>query len=231
MNRSPNKSKRDIAPEDRELFVIHDFATIPAAELRPMTGSFSQWHRPIYPTHVAELKRWVKGDSEHISKRIMRRFDELRGALERLTFFPAFYANIPCVGPCAQAVMGMSRRDGTLHAMAFQSTAQVDRKMVDEGYFGFTSWLTDGTSVVTFGRVLLPTARAPVNQLVIASDDIELVLKKHRERVRLDIQTVAPHELFDRAEADNRLTIEDLVKRNVIRLATPGEVARIRNQG
>ena len=107
---------------DRELFVTTDYQTIPVGELRPLTGSLTTWVSAVVshkilrsksPTHFAiEAKRLVNGDAEHVPKRIMKRFSELRSQLERLNFGVSFYATIPSVGPFAKAVMGMSQTEG-----------------------------------------------------------------------------------------------------------------------
>lgn len=238
---SSNTKSGNSSNDERELFVANDYQTIPAGELRAILPSFAEWLSIVArrklgsvgssPQHVSELKRWVKGDRRQISKRILKSFESLRDSLSHLAFSPTFYATVPAVGPLTQGIMGMSRSDGTLHVIAHQAVAQVGGKVVDTGHFRFISWLEDETPVITVSRMHAPSPRQGVDQVIVMSDDIETVLKKHRQRARSDeLKTVPPSDLFEHAEAENHLTIEDLVQRGVLRLATPGEVARIRNQ-
>ena len=84
---------------------------------------------------------------------------------------------------------------------------------------------------MTTSRTHLPRARPGVDLQSVASEDPPVILKKHRDRMRqLSIENVPPNDLFDRADAENRAQTEDLLRRNVIRLATPAEVTRIRTE-
>ena len=114
-NRGESKSK---ATDDRELFITTDFRSIPAAELRPMIGSLSQWLSAVVAhkikrsspqiQYAIESRRLVQRDAEHVPKRIMKRLTELRKLLEKLNFDASFYATIPAIGPFSKAIMGMS---------------------------------------------------------------------------------------------------------------------------
>ena len=243
MNRSLTKTSKSKSAggsgDDRDLFVIDDYHTIPANELRPIVGGTGAWIKAILsqklgrsksqPAYVIELRRMTK--SKHIPKRMEKYFDTLRSKLESLNFSPNFEASIPAVGPYVSAIMAMSRRDGDVHFFAHRVTRQVEGKLIDEGELRFVSWLTDGGLLVTTTKTHLPHPRPGVDLLTVASEDPSIVLKKHRDRMRqLSIENVSPTDLFDRADAENRAQTEDLLRRNVVRLATPAEVTRIRTE-
>jgi hypothetical protein len=227
---------------DRELYVVNDFSTIPVSELHLMFGGIQEWlstilkhkvmRKQIPPVYAIELGRLIKGDAQHVSKRILKRFDELRDQFARLNFFPAFYATYPVVGPHSAAMMAISRRDGQVHGFAHQSITQVDGKIRDQGYFGYKTWLEDGTVIETLSYTTLPAASEVVERVIVSSDDLDTVLKRHRERIRKkEVRSVMSHELYELADELNRREVQDWAKRGVIRRASSGEVARIRKHG
>jgi hypothetical protein len=244
MNRAESESARQGEPDsratdNRELFVTTDFRSIPAAEIRPMVGSFSQWlsvvlaHKILRSKpriqYVIEARRLVKGDAENVPKRIMKQFAAVRTQLELLNFGPSFFATIPAIGPVSNAIMAMSRPDGQIHGIASHVVSKADGKVKDEGLLGFTTWLSDQTSIVTMSPAKLPRPRHGVDRLIVNSDGPEVILKKHRERIRkLECLPVSPADLFAQAESEQERQTEDLLRRRVIRLATPAEVTRIR---
>lgn len=243
MNHSDPKKSRPKSSagngDDRDLFVVDDFHSIPASELRHMVSGTGAWIKAILarklgrskslPTYAIELRRMTK--SKHIPKRMEKYFESLRSKLEALSFSPNFEAAIPAVGPYVAAIVAMSRRDGDIHFIAHRATRQTDGNLIDEGDFRFISWLADGGILVTTTRANLPQARVGVDLLAVASEDPSVVLKRHRERMRQhSIENASPNELFDRLDAENRRETEDLLRRNVIRLATPAEVTRIRTE-
>ena len=237
---SANRVDRDAASADvRELLVTNDFRSIPAAELRTLSDSLGQWlgvlfrykilRSKLLPAYAIELRRMIKGEAKHIPKRILRHFDALKAKLEPLNFAPGFYANVPALGPYSAAVMAMSRQDGEIHMIASQIVTQDHELIKDEGYFGFTTWLSDENLVVTVSLANLPRPREGVDRIIVDSDDPTVLLKKHRQRLRkLEIQPVAASNLFQRVEDENRRQTDDLLRRRVIRPATPAEVTRIR---
>ena len=232
---SPGESDR------RLLYVLNDFHFIPAAESKSMLDGHRQWlstlisykllRKRTQPAFAIEIGRWIRGDSRQVSKRILKRFEELRAKMSRLGFAPAFFATIPAIGPHSAAVMGMSRRDGSIHLLAHGSTSQSAEGVADTGHFEFLSWLTDEPTVVTCSQVCLPKPRAGIDQWITTSHDPEKVLKKHRERLRRrPFQAVASQDLFEKVSEENQAAVKDLANRNVIRLASSAEVARIRSR-
>lgn len=179
------------------------------------------------PSYAVELGRLVP--AKHIPKRMVKHFDGLRSELQSLGFSANFEATIPAIGPYSAAMMGMSRRDGDVHFVANRVTRQVGQELVDDGDFRFMSWLTDGTTLITATENELVPTRGGVDFAAVPSDDPDTVLKKHRERMRrLPVVAVEPPELFSRVEAESRQQAEDLLRRRIIRFATPAEVTRIR---
>lgn len=227
---------------DRELYVVNDFNTIPVSELHLMFGGIHEWLATILkhkvmrkqtpPAYAIELGRLTKGDAQHISKRILKRFDDLRDRFARLNFFPSFYATFPVIGPHSAAMMAISRRDGQIHGFACQSITQIDGKIHDQGYFGYRTWLEGDTVIETLSNTTLPAASKVVDRIIVSSDDLDIVLKRHRERIRKkEIRSVRSNELFELTDELNRREIKDWAKRGVIRRASSGEVARIRKHG
>lgn len=225
--------------EERDYFVVDDLAHIPSAELRAIVGGLGPWLKirlrrtlartKFQPSYVIELRRMTR--SKHIPKRMEKHFETLRLDLEHLSFTSNFDASLPAVGPYVTALMAMSRRDGDIHFVAQRVTRQEAGELIDESNFRFLSWLSDGGLLVTTTQTHLPRPRAGLDVLSVISDDPGLVLKKHRERIRkLQVENVPPAELFDRLDAENRNHAEDLLRRDIVRLATPAEVARIRTE-
>jgi hypothetical protein len=160
-----------------------------------------------------------------------KHFDDVRSNLEHLSFTPNFDANLPAIGSYVMALMAMSRRDGDVHFVAERVTIQVAGQLIDESNFRFLSWLDDGGILVTTTQTHLPRPRNGLDLSSVVSDDPTLVLKKHRERMRVHhVVNVPPAELFDRLDAENRAQVDDLLRRDIVRRATPAEVARIRTE-
>ncbi len=243
MNRAGPDSARqgELGSDDRELFVMTDFRSIPAAEMRPMIGNFSQWLSALLAykilrskpqiQYVIEARRLVKGDAENVPKRIMKQFAAVRTQLELLNFGPSFFATVPAIGPFSKAIMAMSRPDGQIHCFASHVVSKIDGQVTDEGLLGFTTWLREDASIVTMSAAKLPRPRGGVDRLIVSSDDPEVILKKHRDRIRkLECLPISPADLFAQAEAEQERQTEDLLRRRVIRPATPAEVTRIRTE-
>jgi hypothetical protein len=237
---SANRAAPEPEPGDvRETFVTNDYRSIPASELRSMLDGLGPWlsavlshkilRKRVQPAYVIELRRMMK--AKHVPKRIQKHFDDLKARLERLTFEPNFHATVPAIGPYSSATVAMSQPDGEVHFIASQVVTQVAGKLKDEGHFGFVTWLSDGTSIVTISSATLPRPRSGVDRMVIQSNDPAVVLKKHRERLRKKrIEPVAPEDLFPRTESENQKQTEDFLNRGLIRPATATEVTRIRTQ-
>lgn len=246
MNRAGSKSARQQEPaskatDDRELFVTNDFRSIPVAEMRPMLGSISEWlsavliHKILRTKpkiqYVIEACRLVKGDAENVPKRMMKQFAAIRTQLELLNFGPSFFAAIPAIGPVSHAIMAMSRPDGQIHCFASHVVSKIDGRIEDESLLGFTTWRSDQTSIVTMSPTKLARPGDGVDQLIVSSDDPEVILKKHRNRIRkLDFLPILPADLFAHAESEQVRQTQDFLRRRVIRLATPAEVTRIRTE-
>jgi hypothetical protein len=224
----------------RELFVTTDFRSMPSAELQPLCGSLTQWLSALLrykvmqskspPSYAIELRRMIKGDAAHVPKRIIKHFHTIQQQLERLDFAPNFYANIPAIGQYSSAIMTMSREDGEIHFCAWQVARKTDQGIEDEGYFGFTTWLNDESSVVTLSPAKLPQPSEGVDCIMERSDEPAVVLKKHRNRLlKIKPLSVSSTDLFERIESENLRQTDDLLCRGVIRPASPGEVTRIRN--
>jgi hypothetical protein len=206
-----------------------------------MIGSFSQWlsallaHKILRSKpqikYVIEARRLVKGEAENVPKRIMKQFAAVRTQLELLNFGPSFFATIPAIGPVSKAIMAMSRPDGQIHCFASHVVSKFDGQVQDESLLGFTTWLSDQKSIVTMSPAKLPRPRDGVDRLIVSSGDPEVILKKHRDRIRkLECLPVSPADLFAQAESEQERQTEDLLRRRVIRLATPAEVTRIRTE-
>lgn len=224
--------------QERELFVIDDYHSIPAGELRHILDGTGSWIRAVVrqkfgrnkpqPTYVIELRRMTR--ARHIPKRMEKHFDTLRRSLEALSFSSSFEATIPALGPYAMNIMGMSRRDGDVHALASRVTRQVAGSLVDDADLRFVSWLADGGVLVTSTLANQPRPRSGGRLQVVVSEDPGLVRKKHREGMRgLTVAPVQPADAFDHAAAEHREQVEDLLRRGIVRLATPAEVTRIRS--
>ena len=68
-----------------------------------------------------------------------------------------------------------------------------------------------------------------VVQSIGSSDDPEVLLKKHRDRIRnLDFMAIEATELFAQVELEQEREADDFLRRGVIRRATAAEVTRIR---
>lgn len=233
-----SETKAAAAGDDRELFVTTDIRSIPMMELRSMC-SFPDWLMAIVAGKIfranaeaifaCESRRLVKVDADQISRRVMKRFGELRPQIEDLGFVPNYYASLPAIGPIAAAMMTMSRPDGRIHFFAVQVALKTNDQVSDDGHFGYGTHLPGGGSILTLSPAKLPKPRRGIDRAILSSDDPLTVLKKHRERIRdVEIQAVAPREMFAFAERETRLEAEDLLRRKIIRPANAAEVGRIR---
>ena len=225
--------------DERELFVATDIRSIPAGELRPMCDSLFAWLFAIVvfkifrvkpPVEFAtENRRMVRIEGEQVPKRIMRYFKELEEKVEELGFHHNYYATVPAIGPIGVALMTMSSEDGRCHFFAVRAAIKVDTEIMEDGHFGFGSQLPNDGSLTTISKAKLPKPREGVLRVMINTDKPYDLLKEHRKRMR-DAPVVVTHasELVEHARRQNLLECEDLLKRGVIRPATPPEIHRIR---
>lgn len=236
-----NSKKRESTDEERELFVTTDLRSVPASELKPMVGGLGKWvsqavgnklsKGKFEALYARESRRLVHVDQEHVSKRLQKHFSKLQSELEYLGFGTSFFASLPALGPIAAAMMAMSQRDGRIHFLAEQVAIRENGKISDDGFFSFVSYLPGGGSLITTNGKNLPRARSEVQREVVTEAVADQVLRHHRKRVRnLEIAAIAPPELFDHVASEVRLDCDDLVRRKVIRPATPAEITRIRQK-
>lgn len=244
MNREAKSRQADDAAAGssnaRELFVLSDFRSLPAAELRALCGSLPSWISALVrykilrakspPAYALELLRLTQCDAAHVPKRMVKHLDSTKKQLQKLGFQLSFYANLPALGKYSSALMGMSQEDGEIHFCLYQVARQTAQGVIDESHFAFLSWLRDDQCLATLSPLQLPPLQRQIELLVDRSEDPAAVLKSHRNRLlQVNPQKVSPSELFDRLESDYGRQIADLRRRSVIRAASAAEVARIRN--
>lgn len=235
---SPSSKQTQSDPtEDRELYVIDDFTTIPWLQSRPLTTSFGQWianawrykilRKEAEPKFLVECGRFVS--ARHVPKRIQKYFDEVAPELKSQEFIKTFHGTVAALGPYSTATLGMSRKDGEIHFFATQIVTQSNRQVHDEQYFGFVSWLADQSSIWTVSSCSMPSPRPEVHRMMLASDKPNQVLRKHVERIRdKKLKRIAPANFFESFESENAKQASDWERRKVIRIAKPTEITRIR---
>ncbi len=218
-----------------------DFRSIPASELRPMVGGLSPWLSAVFAhkvlkskpsiAYAIETRRLVNRDAENVPKRIMKQFAELRSQLELLNFGTSFYATVPALGPISKAVMAMSRPDGQIHCLVSHVVSRIGGEVHDETCLSFTTWISKEKSIVTMSASKLPRPCSGVDRLILNTSDPEVILKKHRDRIRNQKCLPIPAEdLFAHVEIEQDRQTEELLRRGVIRPATQAEVTRIRTE-
>jgi hypothetical protein len=231
--------KQASSPEHRELYVIDDYSSMPLLQSRPLFGSFGDWfsaairhkllRKALEPEFLVECGRLVP--ARHIPKRIQKYFDMISREAISLGFTESFHGTVAALGPYSTATLGMSREDGDVHLFATQIVTRAGQRIQDESFFGYVSWLKDDTSIWTLSTCRLPSPRSSVDRIAIGSDKPNEVLRRHRERIRnKKIQTIAPSAFFGCFEAEHAKQIRDWAGRRLIRLATPAEITRVRNE-
>ncbi|TWU04446.1 hypothetical protein [Stieleria varia] len=226
---------------DRQLFVSGDIRSIPFGELRPMCSNVFEWlvagvlfklfRMPAPLQFATESRRLLSVNAEQVPKRLMNYFDGLRPQAEPLGYQINHYATIPAVGPIAIALMTMSEPAGQSCFYAVRVALKVNDSITDDGHFGFNSCLADDELLSTITYAKLPKPRPGMDRKIIKTTDVNALHKEHRNRMMgKRITPVHPSQWFAIAEKHNRLETDDLLQRRVTRLATPGEVARIRSQ-
>ncbi|MEM1067868.1 MAG: hypothetical protein AAGI63_03155 [Planctomycetota bacterium] len=206
---------------------------------RPMFGSFGDWcsatirhkllRKSCEPDYLLELGRLKH--ARHIPKRIQKYFDQMTRELKGMDFVESFHATVAALGPFSTATLGMSRKDGEVHFFATQIVTQVERQIEDECYFGFISWRREAGSFWSLSPHRVPNPRSEVQRVTVNSDKPREVLRKHRERIRGEQpKVVRPIDYFESYHREHAKQVKDWTQRGVIRVATPAEVTRVRNQ-
>ncbi len=235
---SPASKKSQSDPtDDRELYVVDDFGSIPWLQARPLTTSFGHWigtawrykvlRKEDQPKFLVECGRFVS--ARHVPKRIQKYFDQLMPDLKSQGFIETFQGTVASLGPYSTATLGMSRKDGEIHFFATRVVTQINQQIHDEQYFGFISWLADESSIWTFSKCSLPSFRQEVDRMVLASDTPNQVLRKHEERIRKKkLQRVKPANFFESYKSEYDKQVSDWEQKKIIRTARPAEITRIR---
>ncbi len=221
----------------RELFVINDFRSMPAKEMRPMFDTFGRWlaawwqykirGKSDHPEFVLEMRRLTR--AKHVPKRIQKNFDPYLEKLKRSGFVHSFDATVGALGPYSCGLLGMTDEETYVHFVAFHAVTQIEGRIADDSFFRFLSWLDDETLIETISRGQHPSPRRGIDRLEFAADDPITMLRRHRERLRKkSVQKINPSDLWARIEAEHQSQVDDFIARGVIRAATPAEVTRIR---
>lgn len=226
---------------DRQFFIHGDIKIIPYSELGPFCKSGI--HRLITglkqkigkvrfsPKWAAESRRLVAVKSDNVSKRLMKYFSQLQKDANELGFTLDHFARTPTIGPITSARMVMGERSGQSYFFAAYSSAQEGGSIKDDGHFGFASLLPDNIVMTTLSPSNLPNPCQWNDRRVSKSDSVKAIHGEHQKRVRGKKPTAIPQDkLFAFVEKLNAREVDDLLKRGVIRTATPAEVARIRKQ-
>lgn len=227
--------------DNRQLFIAGDIKNIPYLELRPMCSNVLEWllagvlfkicRIPSPAQFATESRRLVRVSEENVPRRLMNHFHELRPQAERLGFEINHFATVPAIGPIAIALMTMSEKSGQSCFYAVQVALKMNDQINDEGHFGFNTSLSGDAMLTTLSPVKLPKPRKGLQRKILKSRDVAEVYRVHQERMRDQIiQAVPPDQLFALAEKHNRLEADDLQQRRITRLATPGEITRLRSQ-
>jgi len=233
------KRSKAASAENRDLFVIDDYASMPWTQSRPLFPTAGSWiaagirhkllRKPVEANYAVECGRFVS--ARHVPKRIEKYFEEVIKDLRSHAFIESFTGTVAAVGPYSNATLGMSRKDGLIHFFATQIVTQVNRRIHDEQFFGFVSWAKNDESVWTLSPSRLPPPRREADRFVTNLSKPGDVLRKHQERIRhVTPRQVSPADFFDEFEAENVKQVNDWVSRGVIRPANPAEVTRIRNE-
>lgn len=232
-----NKQTQTDPNDDRELYVIDDFGSIPWLQARPLTTSFGNWiakgwrykilRREARPKFLVECGRFVS--ARHVPKRIQKYFDQLTPNLRSQEFIETFQGTMAALGPYSTATLGMSRKNGEIHFFATRIVTQLNQQIHDEQYFGFISWLSDESSIWTLSRCSLPSFRSEVDRMIVATDEPNTVLRKHEERVRKKkLQRIKPTNFFESFKSEYAKQVSDWERQKIVRAAKPAEIVRIK---
>ncbi len=227
-------NKRNVLSEtdnddERELMLCDDGVSIPMHDIAPK-GLLGKFRRKAAPSPFAiESRRIIRVETEQVPKRILKDFKSLQKSLAELKFQPGFLATTPAIGPIAVALLSMSSPSGQNSFFAVRTVVRSDGELIDRGYHGFCSFLTNDELLVTMSKAQLPKPREAVDRLMMDTDNPETLIREHRKRMR--DHTIEPTEVDDVVEKirqHNLRDVADLLQRGLIRPATTGEISRIR---
>ena len=209
--------------------VCDDGVSIPMHDMAP-TGLLGKFIRKTVPSPFAvESSRIDRVELEHIPKRIGKQFGVLKKSVEALGYLPNFFATTPTIGPMAIAIMSMSTSSGQNSFWAVQTVLRRDGELIDSGYHGFVSFLPQDAALITMTQARLPKPREGVDRRMIDTENPEMLVREHRKRMRDHvIDPIEAEELVDNIRRQNQLNVDDCVQKGSIRLATSGEISRIR---
>ena len=198
----------------------------------PTAGLFSKLLRkPAAPTFAVESRRIIRVESEQIPRRIMKRFREFQNIVAPLGYKNNFYATVPVIGPLAISMMSMVTSSGQNSFIVVRTVERRDGELIDGGYHGFCSFLAEDDLLMTVSPAQLPKPRDGVDRLVMNDENPETIVREHRIRMRdYDIVATDPAEVVEHIRRQNELDLRDYMERDLLRVATTGEVARIREK-
>lgn len=215
--------------DERELMLCDDGVSIPMHDMAP-SGLLSKWRRKTAPSPFAiESRRIVRVESEQVPKRIWKHFAGLQKELKHLKYLPNFLATTPAIGPIAIAMMSMSTPSGQNSFFAVRTVLRSDGQLIDGGYHGFVSFLSNDHLLLTMTTARLPKPRQGVDRLMLEDENPEKLIREHRKRMREHvIDPTEPDDVVERTRQHNLLDVREYLDRGLIRPAIPGEVSRIR---
>ena len=216
---------------EREYVVACDGVSIPMCDMRTPGFLAKFFSKNPAPKFAAESRRIIRVESEQVPRRILKHFKELQGKVAPLSYKHNFHATIPVVGPLAISMMSMVTASGQNSFFAVRSVIRSEGKLIDKGFHGFCSFLEDEDLLITMSNAQLPRAREGVDRLIISNDNPEAIVREHRIRMReYKIVPTEPADVVERIRLQNSLDLDDYLERGLLRYASVGELARIRQK-
>lgn len=216
---------------EREFIVASNGVGIPMCDM-PSAGLMSKWFsKPEPPKFAVESRRIIRVESEQIPKRILKHFRAQQEKVAPLRYKTNFYATVPTIGPLAISVMSMVTPSGQNAFFSVRTVVRDDGKLIDGGFHGFCSYLSDDDALVTMSNARLPKPREGVDRVIMNTDDPEAIVREHRLRMReYDIVPLEAAQVVDHVRRQNELDLAEYLERELLRPASTGEIARVRDR-
>ncbi|NND98699.1 MAG: hypothetical protein HKN47_15370 [Pirellulaceae bacterium] len=216
---------------EREFIVATDGKSIPMCDMAP-PGLLARLLGKSPPSPFAvEAARIIRVESEQVPKRILNHFREVKTKVGSLRYKRNYYATVPTIGPLAMATMSMTTSSGLSSFFAVRTVLRRDGKLIDSGFHGFCSFLAGDDILITMTQARLPRPREGVDRVMLKTEDPEVIVREHRKRMReYEIVPTEAADVVDLTRRQNELDLEEYFEQGLLRLASTGEVSRIRDQ-
>lgn len=237
-DRTPSSDDLILPTENEELFVVNELKRIPTRDLISMARNpiefavamliFKIMRVPNPPFFAAALKNPTEVSRDRIPDFWRSEFAQEESLLTTLGFVEPHFSTSPTIGTRTSLELIMVSTDGRIQS-SFARIVNLNGKIREqETLRSLYSNLTDGRTLVTRAKSAQARPDDWEDVQCFRTKSFEVLLEHHRIRMsEKNVRRVDSGGEFDNSAAAERRSIDDLVRRGILRAATAKEIFRI----